>query len=765
MTNRVTIGDFRKKVLDEKGKIDERTFLTSKGCADYLQNMAEAITRKYDSSINIMLDWKKNGAVAWTNSRSELYLNPCNKYVERQADMAMKLVMLKALVLHECGHMLFTNFHTINANKKVFIDNRKLFPSPDNSAAYNEWLTDAVVMKDLELKEWFKIWHKIQNIVEDGFIEGQILKMVPGDGQCLLKLRELDKSSFQTVKEMRSSGLSTPSIVFNLLLELALYGTIKMDQDDKEDVAIKELLNNYSLIKKATSNCNAFDRVKDINEIFCRFYKFFKEEHEKEENNDSKKKSTSNDDREDSETGDSEEQSTHDDDGDNSEAEDSEEQSILDDDEDDDEAEDPDINQNDNSQILSELAQNNSSTEDQEDSSTGDSSSTESSSDSSSRPDPSSIQSNYSGGIQDNLDLDTGSVMTDAESYSGNSEDDTTSPSSVEEMMEDMAESETDIDADIPSPDDIRKTDSITEQIAEEKVKDRAEKDLAKQLQEDANDMNQSRQNRNAKITINRKSVLYKQDYLSYEEDYAVIALEVKKLVREIKNKIKDQQAGGKVNGLYQGRYLDTHSLYRYDQRILCKNDLPEDIPDMAIAIIIDASGSMNGEKIRVARQTALMMYLFAQELNIPCLVYAHDSYGSNIRLQALADFDSVDSKDKYRICGISSGWSNRDGVAIRFVSERLSKKPQQTKLCFVISDGLPSDYNSIADAYDDIRDTLAEFGKKGVKYITCGLGEDAARIKKIYLQNNGRGVEFLDCSTPSQLPVNIVRTIKTLIK
>ena len=84
-----------------------------------------------------------------------------------------------------------------------------------------------------------------------------------------------------------------------------------------------------------------------------------------------------------------------------------------------------------------------------------------------------------------------------------------------------------------------------------------------------------------------------------------------------------------------------------------------------------------------------------------------------------------------------------------------------------MISDGLPSDYRNDKEAYADIKGTLIDYSKKGVKYIACGLGSDAPHIKDIYQQGLSLNVkaEFLDCTDPSTLPVAIVRAIKELIK
>lgn len=782
---RTTIGDFRKKVLDKKNTIADEVFLVSEAARHYIENMAEAVTKQFNSKIHVTLKWENpDGPVAYASERSELHINVNNPFVTERDDRAMKLVIMKALCLHECGHLLFTDFHLLNSSKKVFTDNRKLFPAP-KCPEYNEWQTDAAIMTSAQIEQWFKIWHRVQNSVEDGFIEWMILNIIPGDGKCLLSLREIQKADDTSVKQQRQNGLETRQILFNLLLMLSKYGSVKMDPDDKDDPAIAELLRDYDLIQKATREQRSYDRVKLINELFCKLYKFFKEEKKKEEQQKQQSQSQNGS----SETDDSQKSDDSQSSGnsENQNGNDSQEQSeSADDSQSSDDAGSQSSQQSD-SQDSKDQGDQSSSGNDGQDSEQNDSSNSSSnkpSSDcgteqsgntsndgptssgggSSSIPDPFDIDI-PNDDLNDNIDTGSGSVLNDNNINKDFDEQQAkNNKQRLEQMMNDDSVSD---DAQIPTPEDERKAESIAESIAEEEVKKDAEKDLAEQLKKEASDADYSAFNKGAKPNLTREAPS-KNAYKQFDEDYEAIKNDVKKLVNEIRNKIKDRQNGGKINALYQGRYLDNHSLYRFDQRVLCKNDLPEDIPNMALSLVVDASGSMHkSSKMTYARRTALLLYLFGLELNIPVMVYSHNSNSNDCDIQALADFGSVDGKDKYRICDYNPSGCNRDGMALRFCSKKLSERPEETKICFVISDGLPSAYDSKEQAYGDIKDTLMEYSKKGVKYIACGLGDDAAKIKDIYQQGLSPKVkaEFLDCSDPSKLPIGVVRAIKELIK
>lgn len=723
------IKDFREKVLSLKEKVSDKDFFSSGQCHAYLQNLAEAITKQYNHNIKLHLAWgDPEGAIAYATDRNELFLNVNNLFFNDSDGRVNKLIILKGLILHECGHLLFTDFHLKNSAIKVFSDNRRLFPEP-KCEEYQKWMSDAVQFSDSELHDWIQIWKHLENAIEDGFIESMILKKVPGDGQCLYPLRNKQKEEFKSIKAYRNDGLDNPSILFNCILSLAKYSTIKMDADDKNDEAIKELLKNYNLIQEAVHTQKSYDRMKLINTAFCKLYRYMKEEKEKEESSQNQ-------------SNDSESSDTTSSSGEKSPQNDNDESSNS-----------PDENQDNSS---------NNSTE--SDSDSPDPEQDAGSNENNSLPSPGDLLSNVTDtAIKDDLDTNAGSVLNDSNIGENEIPDNLTNN---QDKLSQMQKEEQNT-AQIPSPSDMRETDSITESIAKDRVSDEIEKELAEKRADEAKNFDYTGYNKGIRTNLVREEPTPNAERI-YNSDMQDIGFLSKKMVNEIRNKIKDQQQGGKINGLYQGRYLDQHSLSRFDCRCLCKNDLPEDIPDMAIGVLLDMSGSMNcDDKYVYARRTALLLYEFGRQLNVPIMVYAHDNYGSTNEMYDLADFDSVDGKDRYRICDVTPGGGNRDGMALRFCSDKLSKRKEQNKFMFVISDGLPSAYNSRQDGNNDIKGVLMDYSKKNVKYVAVGLGSDQKQIEELYTQDLSSKVaaKFLQCEDPKELPVTVVRVIKQLIK
>ncbi len=723
------IKNFREKVLSLKEKVSDKDFFSSVQCHAYLQNLAEAITKQYNHHIKLHLAWDEpEGAIAYATDRNELFLNVNNPFFNDSDGRVNKLIILKGLILHECGHLLFTDFHLKNSAIKVFSDNRRLFPEP-KCEEYQKWMSDAVQFSDSELHDWIQIWKHLENAIEDGFIESMILKKVPGDGQCLYPLRNKQKEEFKSIKAYRNDGLDNPSILFNCILSLAKYGTVKMDADDKNDEAIKELLKNYNLIQEAVHTQKSYDRMKLINTVFCKLYRYMKEEKEKEESSQNQ-------------SNDSESSDTTSSSGEKS----------------------PQNDKDESSNSPNENCDNSSGDSSESDSDSSDPEQNAGTNDNNSLPSPGNLLSNVTDTtIKDDLDTNAGSVLNDSNISENEVPDNLTNN---QDKLSQMQKEEQNT-AQIPSPSDMRETDSITESIAKDRVSDEIEKELAEKRANEAKSFDYTGYNKGIRTNLVRKEPTPNAERI-YNSDMQDIGFLSKKMVNEIRNKIKDQQQGGKINGLYQGRYLDQHSLSRFDCRCLCKNDLPEDIPDMAIGVLLDMSGSMNcDDKYVYTRRTALLLYEFGRQLNVPIMVYAHNSYGSTNYMYDLADFDSVDGKDRYRICDVTPGGGNRDGMALRFCSDKLSKRKEQNNFMFVISDGLPSAYNSRQDANNDIKGVLMDYSKKNVKYVAVGLGSDQKQIEELYTQDLSSKVaaKFLQCEDPKELPVTVVRVIKQLIK
>ena len=129
-------------------------------------------------------------------------------------------------------------------------------------------------------------------------------------------------------------------------------------------------------------------------------------------------------------------------------------------------------------------------------------------------------------------------------------------------------------------------------------------------------------------------------------------------------------------------------------------------------------------------------------------MVYGHSTGCRDVELYSYAEFESIDQNDKYRMVDIAARSSNRDGAALRFVAEQLSKRPEEIKILILVSDGQPAAYG-----------IQQEYRRKGILFIAAAIGDDKQNIERIY------GDSFMDITDLNQLPVKLTAVVKRHIR
>lgn len=301
----------------------------------------------------------------------------------------------------------------------------------------------------------------------------------------------------------------------------------------------------------------------------------------------------------------------------------------------------------------------------------------------------------------------------------------------------------------------------ILNQAAENKAYRLLDEELTDELQAESDKIRYGNAHKGVDVTIHRMSVIPKEVMEQYQQVASPLLLLSKRLQKKVMAVLKEKREGGKQTGLLLGRRLDARALVRNDGRLFSKNRLPQEKADIAVALLVDESGSMaSSDRISTARAAALVLHDFCRSLGLPVIVYGHSTGYDDAELYAYAEFDSIDGRDKYRIMDMSARWGNRDGAALRFVAERLSQRDEETKILILISDGQPADtdyYGTEAEA--DLRGIKREYTNKGILMFAAAIGDDKPNIQRIYKDG------FLDITDLHKLPANLTRLISQYIK
>lgn len=231
-----------------------------------------------------------------------------------------------------------------------------------------------------------------------------------------------------------------------------------------------------------------------------------------------------------------------------------------------------------------------------------------------------------------------------------------------------------------------------------------------------------------------------------------------KKVGREIENHLKSDMRTGSNKRKFSGKKFRAEKLVNRDYRYFENTATKRDIPETAVGILIDQSGSMYGEQIRCATYAAMGMYKTLAELeHFDVAVYGHASTYDEVIINRYIDF-GFKPKDPIKVlAGICSGGNNIDEIAVTALGERLKSQMVDKKIMIIISDGLP--HSMIGHAETRLRDLVKEYVKGGFNVFVAALGSDKANIDKIY-----EDVSFIDIADPSELPTNMLRAIKRTI-
>lgn len=262
------------------------------------------------------------------------------------------------------------------------------------------------------------------------------------------------------------------------------------------------------------------------------------------------------------------------------------------------------------------------------------------------------------------------------------------------------------------------------------------------------------------------KLLVHRPDYIpDNQQEYVRLSKELMPVVQETARKVlpllEHETSSEFARNHYYGGKFQADSVAYQDYKYFSRKLPPTESPSLAVGLRVDESASMSAfGRLEAAKRAVIAVYEFCRMCHIPILIYGDTADVSRLEqmsIYAYSDFDKADSNDRFRLMGIRARSNNRDGMALRVIAERLAGSPQQTKLLISLSDGQPKampDYTG-SFAEEDMRQTIAEYERKGVAFLAAAIGQDKEVINQIY--GNER---FLDITDLKELPAKLVRVI-----
>lgn len=246
-----------------------------------------------------------------------------------------------------------------------------------------------------------------------------------------------------------------------------------------------------------------------------------------------------------------------------------------------------------------------------------------------------------------------------------------------------------------------------------------------------------------------------------YREMASALMPVIQELTRKTEPLLEHETAAEFAKNRVYGSRFHAERTAAPDFRYFSKKNPPDENPSLAVALRVDQSASMNAfGRLEAAKEAAVAVCEFCEACGIPVLIYgdtADRSPRERMSMYAYLDWEEPALNDKHAIMSMRGISSNRDGMSLRVLSEKLVKAPQETKLLISLSDGQPKampDYTGSCAA-EDMKRTIREYSRKGVVFLAAAIGQDKDAICEIYGQER-----FIDIGDLRQLPLRLVQII-----
>ena len=686
--------ELKREIFSQKEKLKDHELFVSDSYNKFLTQMQDGITECKSGCEAFITE--NTESIAYTDG-TRIYIS-YDSLLSKGHNRKERHLIYCGLNLHECGHLLFTDFQLMMKSMEA-LKKGEMYPTPEDNP-YLQKLRNFLYTTGNE-QYILPIFKKLDNCIEDGFVDRAVMAMVPGYARCLRYVRNEDNSlEKMTYKEMVDKKCPRVHIFIAMTLFYARHGLLLFDDSDSGELidSFKEVM---PVIKKAVFSASPFQRKKMVWKVMCYLYNFI------EIDNNQQKKNSQNG-----------------------------------------------AQQGNNSQSGTQQGNNSQGGAQQGNSSQGD-----------------AQQGNGSGcgessqSIQEAL-KQADAAMRNTESTKHNN---TVNPneqvmSALENKLNSASgksseEKKADETGNLACPE----LDSIANKVAEEKIFQKQEDEIKKDMSQKATSyLSDSPIHRGIRAKCTRAGVTERAKSF-YEEEHRELDSIVTRMITEFEKEIKERQTGDTLTGLYTGKRFEAREAYRYDKRVMSRKILPEDIPDMAVGILVDCSGSMGGDKIHYAIQSAYITYSFCKRLQIPVFVVGHTTSGNDVSLISVADENSLDNNDKIRIFDLRSQNCNRDGYALKYCMEKLKHIVAEQKLMMIISDGCPNHTayhlnEGRADCQAIVKDGI----KNGITTIAAAI-DDAVNVQSVYKKgiSEKNSAEYLDLSDLRKLPKAFVKIIK----
>ena len=693
------------------------------GTCTYLRTLgydiSEAQEKERISDMVVTMSTDKN-MTACTNGDSMIIgvNNPLVKYFPNRE---LRHYAIQGLRVHETAHVLFTDFKTIDMWQAA-LSNGNWWPVVPDHAQDPEGaeLTQVLSKKEFS-KSFAAIAGRLENAIEDGFIEREIKEMYKGLATTeLCTTNDAQLSMASTFGEFLKAGRSAYSAMFQQVLMYAKYDITMVDDmpEQYSDVfdACMEVVDDVKCERDAKK------RLCGVNEICCILYPLFKEMLTEESEKQNQQSSGSGNGKPGNGNGGS------------GSSQNSQGQQ----------------NGNSGSQGGSSDSQNNSGNGNGNGNGVG-SMTAEQLSEALKEAVKQIKQAAKNVGVNNLPDRHNNSITSQA----GKNEDAKKRERSKQGSDNANGKSNGDSIANAPGANSGKSDLSAAKCDIEAIERERKRNVATAQANNEANDKLRQEGKEvgreiGTNIYVRRAAEVPQSNIETYNRLSAGLLSITKNLERRLKTTIRDEENDDTVAGLPMGSRVEARLAYHQDGKIFSRKNFPRDNPRLAVGYLCDESGSMSKTAISASVRTAIILQDLCERMELPCYICGFTTEDlKGVDIITYVDMN-VDGKDKYRTTGMASRGGTPTVPAMKYMGKKLLKDSTEKKILIVSTDGC-----SGRGYGETVRDVIKKLQHDGVMVIGAGIGDSKPRIQEEF------GDNFLDISNLDEMPKILCNIVK----
>lgn len=271
------------KIIQEKaGSMTDREFFTSSAYAEYLMDIAETISGRYWRPMPVRVCWDDSPhAFAADTDNKRIRINAANPITSAMKTRPLRALSVIGFLAHELGHVLYTDFPTYR-QYQMDLKLGKLSFAPSGIAP--EWegalreVKEALNASDPAAVETvMEAAHRINNILEDAYIEWRVCEEYPGKFRSGILLNNAKNLEYlPPVQKQFEDGNAPFAILLNLLIQHYKNGGIK-EQDGYEGEFREVMDDCIPVFESARYDADVNRRLQAVNWLLVRLWPYIRE--------------------------------------------------------------------------------------------------------------------------------------------------------------------------------------------------------------------------------------------------------------------------------------------------------------------------------------------------------------------------------------------------------------------------------------------------------------------------------------------------------